>query len=84
MVSTNAMSLHAKIEAVIYASEEPVTLQQLVSLLAEEAAAELDAIASQRQRSRPGAKFLPAGLKVQASQLRMSRRHLPSPCRTLP
>lgn len=42
------MSLHAKIEAVIYASEEPVTLQQLVSLLAEEAAAELDAIASQQ------------------------------------
>ena len=35
------MSLKAKIEAVIYASEEPVTLAQLVGLLAEEAAAEL-------------------------------------------
>lgn len=35
------MSLKAKIEAVIYAAEEPVTLQQLVSLFGEEAAAEL-------------------------------------------
>ena len=40
------MSLKSKIEAVIYASEEPVTLQQLVSLLAGEAQAELDEIAS--------------------------------------
>ena len=37
------MSLKAKIEAVIYASEEPVTLPQLVSLLGQEAQAELDA-----------------------------------------
>lgn len=36
------MSLKAKIEAVIYASEEPVTLQQLIGLLAPEAQAELD------------------------------------------
>ena len=36
------MSLKAKIEAVIYASEEPVTLTQLVGLLGEEAQAELD------------------------------------------
>ncbi|MGA1982293.1 MAG: SMC-Scp complex subunit ScpB [Acidobacteriaceae bacterium] len=35
------MSLKAKIEAVIYASEEPVTLTQLVGLLGEEAQAEL-------------------------------------------
>lgn len=40
------MSLKAKIEAVIYASEEPVTLQQLVSLLGGEAQAELDAAAA--------------------------------------
>ena len=40
------MSLKAKIEAVIYASEEPVTLQQLVSLLGQEAQAELDAAAA--------------------------------------
>ena len=40
------MSLKSKIEAVIYASEEPVTLPQLVGLLGEEAQAELDAAAS--------------------------------------
>ncbi len=42
------MSLQSKIEAVIYASEEPVTLQQLVGLLAVEAGAELDRIASEQ------------------------------------
>ena len=36
------MSLKAKIEAVIYASDEPVTLAQLVGLLGEEAQAALD------------------------------------------
>ena len=36
------MSLKAKIEAVIYASEEPVTLAQLVGLLGHQAQAELD------------------------------------------
>jgi segregation and condensation protein B len=36
------MSLKAKIEAVIYASEEPVTLAQLIGLLGHEAQAELD------------------------------------------
>jgi segregation and condensation protein B len=43
------MSLKAKIEAVIYASEEPVTLAQLTGLLGQEAQAELDAIESQQQ-----------------------------------
>jgi segregation and condensation protein B len=43
------MSLKAKIEAVIYASEEPVTLAQLTGLLAEEAQAELDALADNQQ-----------------------------------
>jgi segregation and condensation protein B len=43
------MSLKAKIEAVIYASEEPVTLAQLVSLLGEEGQAELDALADQQE-----------------------------------
>jgi segregation and condensation protein B len=38
------MSLKAKIEAVIYASEEPVTLAQLAGLLGHEAQAELDHI----------------------------------------
>ncbi len=44
------MSLKSKIEAVIYASEEPVTLQQLVGLLADEAQAELDELASLQTR----------------------------------
>ncbi|NYF79206.1 SMC-Scp complex subunit ScpB [Granulicella arctica] len=43
------MSLKAKIEAVIYASEEPVTLVQLAGLLGHEAQAELDHIASAQQ-----------------------------------
>ena len=43
------MSLKAKIEAVIYASEEPVTLVQLAGLLGHEAQAELDHIDSAQQ-----------------------------------
>jgi segregation and condensation protein B len=43
------MSLKAKIEAVIYASEEPVTLAQLVGLLGHEAQAELDQIDAAQQ-----------------------------------
>ncbi len=43
------MSLKAKIEAVIYASEEPVTLAQLVGLLGQEAQQELDRIADRQQ-----------------------------------
>ena len=43
------MSLKAKIEAVIYAAEEPVTLAQLVGLLSHEAQAELDRLAAAQQ-----------------------------------
>jgi segregation and condensation protein B len=43
------MSLKAKIEAVIYASEEPVTLAQLTGLLGEEGQSELDALARQQR-----------------------------------
>jgi segregation and condensation protein B len=43
------MSLKAKIEAVIYASEEPVTLAQLTGLLGEEGQAELDTLDAQQQ-----------------------------------
>src|SRR5215472_2550449 len=43
------MSLKAKIEAVIYASEEPVTLAQLMGLLGQEAQAEPDQIAAAQQ-----------------------------------
>ncbi len=42
MLTPDTMSLKAKIEAVIYASEEPVTLAQLAGLLGQEAQAELD------------------------------------------
>ena len=42
------MSLKAKIEAVIYASEEPVTLAQLVSLLGQEAQGELDRLSARQ------------------------------------
>ena len=42
------MSLKAKIEAVIYASEEPVTLVDLAGLLGHAAQAELDALAARR------------------------------------
>jgi segregation and condensation protein B len=42
------MSLKAKIEAVIYASEEPVTLAQLTGLLGEEGQAELNTFAAQQ------------------------------------
>jgi segregation and condensation protein B len=42
------MSLKAKIEAVIYASEEPVTLAQLTGLLGEQGQAELDTLAAQQ------------------------------------
>ncbi|GAA3770773.1 SMC-Scp complex subunit ScpB [Terriglobus aquaticus] len=44
------MSLKSKIEAVIYASEEPVTLAQLVVLLSEEAQSELDALAARQSQ----------------------------------
>src|SRR5579863_1655648 len=44
------MSLKAKIEAVIYASEEPVTLAQLVGLLGQEAQQELDRIAARQHQ----------------------------------
>ena len=49
MKTTEIMSLKAKIEAVIYASEEPVTLIQLVGLLGHEGQAELDYIESAQQ-----------------------------------
>jgi len=44
------MSLKAKVEAVIYASEEPVTLAQLVGLLGQEAQQELDRLTARQQR----------------------------------
>src|SRR5580692_8270473 len=49
------MSLKAKIEAVIYASEEPVTLAQLAGLLGQEAQAELDHLDSAQRTLELGA-----------------------------
>jgi len=49
MLTPDIMSLKAKIEAVIYASEEPVTLAQLTGLLGQEAQAELDHLDSAQQ-----------------------------------
>ena len=46
----NDMSLKAKMEAVIYASEEPVTLGQLAGLLGMEAAAELEELAGRQAK----------------------------------
>ena len=43
------MSLKAKIEAVIYASEDPVTLAQLAGLLGQETQAELDRTSASQQ-----------------------------------
>ena len=43
------MTLNAKIQPVIYASEEPVTLAQLVGLLGHEAQAEADQIDADQQ-----------------------------------
>jgi segregation and condensation protein B len=59
------MSLKAKIEAVIYASEDPVTLAQLVGVLGQEAQAELDrATEAQQSLSLPEAE-VPATEAVQ-------------------
>ena len=49
LIHSRGMSLKAKIEAVIYASEEPVTLAQLMGLLGQEAQSELDQIAAAQQ-----------------------------------
>jgi segregation and condensation protein B len=57
------MSLKAKIEAVIYASEEPVTLAQLTSLLGEEAEAELVAQAAAHVAEQP-----PLELEAEAAE----------------
>ena len=62
------MSLKAKIEAVIYASEEPVTLTQLTGLLGHEAQQELDALAA-RQQTLPLTESDPALLVPEQDEL---------------
>ena len=44
------MSLKAKVEAIIYATEEPVTLDQLASLLGDAAIADLRSEEAARNR----------------------------------
>jgi segregation and condensation protein B len=48
-MSLKSSILKPKLEAVIYAAEEPVTLAQLIGLLGEEGQAELDALDAQQQ-----------------------------------
>jgi segregation and condensation protein B len=60
------MSLKAKIEAVIYASEEPVTLAQLAGLLGLEAQGELDAIAARQSELPVGGDVGPSDEAVEA------------------
>jgi segregation and condensation protein B len=55
------MSIRAKIEAVIYAAEEPVTLAQLAALLTEEAEAGLAAEAQHQQNPEHDAPVINAG-----------------------
>jgi segregation and condensation protein B len=63
------MSLKAKIEAVIYASEEPVTLAQLAGLLGQEAQQELDRIAArQHQLHLAGPNDVPATAEEVATE----------------
>jgi segregation and condensation protein B len=67
------LSLKAKIEAVIYASEEPVTLIQLAGLLGHEAQAELDYLASAQRslslEAENGDEFEPADPDVLNSEV---------------
>jgi len=73
------MSLKAKIEAVIYASEEPVTLAQLIGLLGQEGQAELDR-AEQAQPTLPLDDAAPAAeTATSASQEALSPEASPAP-----
>jgi segregation and condensation protein B len=60
------MSLKAKIEAIIYAAEEPVTLAQLTGLLAEEATAELEKLAAEAAEQAQVETFLTEGESLPA------------------
>ena len=70
------MSLKAKIEAVIYASEEPVTLAQLAGLLGHEAQAELDHLDSAQQALSLENESPSAGSESEAEHAEALRRHL--------
>jgi segregation and condensation protein B len=69
------MSLKAKLEAVIYAAEEPVTLAQLAFLFAEDALAwktECEALNQERERSLESSIEAAQGLELADSTLELS------------
>src|ERR1700733_12109057 len=70
------MSLKAKIEAVIYASEEPVTLAQLAGLLGHEAQAELDHLDSAQQALSLESESASDASESEAEHAEALRRHL--------
>ncbi len=70
------MSLKAKIEAVIYASEEPVTLVQLAGLLGHEAQAELDHLDSAQQALSLESESSSDNSESEAEHAEALRRHL--------
>ncbi len=70
------MSLKAKIEAVIYASEEPVTLAQLAGLLGHEAQAELDHLDSAQQALTLESETPSADSESESEHAEALRRHL--------
>ena len=75
------MSLKAKIEAVIYASEEPVTLAQLAGLLGHEAQAELDHLDSAQHSlalNEAGTDSLTSG-SIDQQRLAIAQMSLPVP-----
>ena len=63
------MSLKAKIEAVIYAAEEPITLAQLASIFADEAVAAKTAAGLPFEVTQPDNGEAPASEGVQAGEL---------------
>jgi segregation and condensation protein B len=70
------MSLKPKIEAVIYASEEPVTLAQLAGLLGHEAQAELDHLDSAQQALALENESASNASESEAEHAESLRRHL--------
>ena len=67
------MSLKAKIEAVIYAAEEPITLAQLASIFADEALAAKTAAGLPFEVTQPDNGEAPASEGVKAGELRRTR-----------
>jgi segregation and condensation protein B len=69
------MSVKAKVEAIIYATEEPVTLNQLASLLKEEALAELRAADAAPETNAPDGTQEEAA-ELEKRELKQVKNHL--------